>query len=193
MKTNQAGQSTIEFILTFMFGMGVVFLFINVAVNYSAGYLVHYATFMAARTYSTVDSHITPENSDSVASTQAMQTFARFKVDKVGVPLAGPLPPGLQPGLHINSYMNVRNNSDALMVGLYAVFQKPLSYFQNIAGGEPATFVSEAFLGKEPTRNQCWEQTCAAIIMGVTGAPGGSVACGTASFNLDITVFDNGC
>ena len=191
MKTQaQSGQSTIEFILTFMFSLGVVFLFVNVAVNYSVGYLVHYATFMASRTYLTVDSGIgDPTASAGQAQSAALSTFQRFKMASLGVPAGGVLPAGdTAAGMHINSYATVNDSAEALFVGVYTVFQKPLSFFRSIGGTTNATFVSESYLGKEPVRADCYERTCAAIKLG-TG--GGVTSC--SGENNDFTVFDNGC
>lgn len=189
----QAGQSTIEFILTFTFGLGIVFLFINVAINYSAGYLVHYATFMAARTYLTVERDASDGPNDAVAKEEARKTFARFRMQALGID-AGSVKPGGNGanGFHINPYfpaVTSSNRRDALYIGAYAVFEKPVSIFRLVAGGETAKYVSEAFLGKEPTRANCFEQTCKAIILGLTGNP---TACGETS-GFDFTVYDNGC
>mgnify|MGYP001384050434 CR=1 FL=1 len=51
---DESGQAAIEFVLTIAFGLGIVFLYVNFAFNYTVGYAVHYATFMAARTFQTV-------------------------------------------------------------------------------------------------------------------------------------------
>jgi hypothetical protein len=48
---NNKGQSTIEFILTFTAAVGFIFLFLKMALNYTNGYMVHHATFMASRAY----------------------------------------------------------------------------------------------------------------------------------------------
>ena len=48
---NNKGQSTIEFILTFTAAVGFIFLFLKMALNYTDGYIVHHATFMASRAY----------------------------------------------------------------------------------------------------------------------------------------------
>lgn len=192
MKTVQeAGQSTIEFILTMMFSLGVVFLFVNVSVNYSVGYLVHYATFMASRTYLTVDANAnTPAGSEAIAADEALRTFRRFKMDAVGVP-AGSIQAagGEAPGFYINSFSTVTPGPASLFVGAYARFEKPLSFFKALAGDAPVVFVSESFLGKEPVRADCWQRTCQAIMLGVTGSPN---ICTSGNSN-DFTVFDNGC
>lgn len=185
----ESGQSTIEFILTFMFGLGIIFLFVNISVNYSVGYLVHYATFMASRTYLTHEIGVgDPAASDGSASNEALITFRRFKMEAAGVPSGGVLAGGSADiGFHINRYSTVNSNDDALFVGAYAVFERPLSFFRAIAGDTKGTLVSESYLGKEPVRAECWQRTCKAISLGVKGNP---TACGGQD---DYTVFDNGC
>jgi hypothetical protein len=188
----QDGQSTIEFILTFIFGLGIVFLFVNVAINYSAGYLVHYATFMGSRTYLTVDSHSSTEAStESAARNAALATFSRFRVSTLGVPSGSVLPGGSNgaPGFHVNSYVGMADPKDILYVGAYTVFQRQMSMLPLVGGGDPVTYVSESFLGKEPSRLECWKRTCSAIMLGVSGA---AAECPNPS-EFDFTVFDNGC
>lgn len=190
-KSKQEGQSTIEFIFTMMFSLGVVFLFVNISVNYSAGFLVHYATFMASRTYLTVDGNANqPAGSEAEAAQAAFNTFRRFKMSAVGVPAAGIMPPGgAANGFYINPFSTVSNSQQALFVGVYARYEKPLSFFKVLAGDTPVTFVSESFLGKEPVRADCWQRTCQAIMLGVKGQPN---ACSSQNSH-DFTVFDNGC
>ncbi|MBY0516137.1 MAG: hypothetical protein K2P81_04470 [Bacteriovoracaceae bacterium] len=188
-KNNQKGQSTIEFILTFMFGLGIVFLFVNVAMNYSVGYLVHYATFMASRTYLTVESHsVDPGQSHAIASQSALTTFQRFKIQSLGIPSDSIKSPGASDdGFHINPFHTVSSGDAALFVGAYTVFERPLSFFQSVAGGTIAKHVSESYLGKEPVRTECWQRTCQAIVLSITGSTG------TCTDQSDMTVFDNGC
>jgi hypothetical protein len=190
---NSQGQSTIEFLLTFMFALGFLFLFVNVSVNYSAGYLVHYATFMASRVYMTYDTAGggSAAASDNQAKQRALDTLKRFKVSALGVPVGGVnnCCNSEVAGFYINSAYNPVGNP--LYAGAVTVFKKPLSYFRAIAGDTEIRLVSESFLGKEPVRYECWERTCQAINLAILGNPG-SCNAGSAE-NKDITVFDNGC
>lgn len=190
-KLKQTGQSTIEFIFTMMFALGVVFLFVNISVNYSVGYLVHYATFMASRTYLTVDANGSlPSVSESVAGEEALNTFKRFKMKSVGVEDSGILPSnGLENGFHINTFSTASTSAEVMFVGAYVKYEKPLSFFRALAGTTPVTYISESYLGKEPVRADCWQRTCQAIMLGVTGQTG---TCTQGNVN-DFTVFDNGC
>jgi len=185
----QEGQSTIEFLLTFMFALAFLFLFINISVNYSAGYLVHYATFMASRTYLTADTS-TINGGDQTAKEEALKTLKRFRVAAVGVPVDGVKNccSTTVDGFYINSAFTSSINAP-LFVGAVSVFKKPLSYFRAIAGDTEIRYVSESFLGKEPVRHECWTRTCQAINLAVTGTIGNCATDDTA----DITVFDNGC
>ena len=189
-KNTQLGQSTIEFILVFTFGLGIVFLFINIAVNYSAGYLVHYANFMAARTYLTVEGQRQTDGANSgFARDEARRTFARFRMSALGIDSSSVKASGSgEIGFHINPYFPApANRRDTLYIGTYTVFERPVSFFRLIAGNEKAKHVTEAFLGKEPTRINCWEQTCRAIMLGLTN---NATAC---EATADFTVYDNGC
>lgn len=190
-KHGQLGQSTIEFIVTFTFGLGIVFLFVSLALNYSAGFLVHYATFMASRTYLTVESHTQTEGTTAnMAKEEALKTLNRFRLSSLGVPTGSVLNGGgSAPGFYINAHFPVVTpRSDILYVGAYTVFEREPSLFKLIAGGDKVRYVSESYLGKEPSRIECWKQTCNAILLGL----GSTSECDTLSTN-DFTVFDNGC
>jgi hypothetical protein len=193
MRKCQKGQSTIEFILTFMFALGIVFMFVNIAINYSAGYLVHYATFMASRTYLTVDSAggNSPADSSGLAKEEALNTFKRFKMGVIGVPDdAAKNCCSLDDGFYIRGAYEGVNPSTALFVGAVSVFERPLSFFQSITGTTTGKLVSESFLGKDPVRLECWQRTCQAIMLAISGNP---TACSSGSQTIDVTVFDNGC
>ncbi len=80
LKNNQQGQAAIEFILTFAFGIGIVMLFVSLAMNMTRGYLVHYANFMASRTFLTYDSNSTNDVGSSInkARERAVTTFKSY-------------------------------------------------------------------------------------------------------------------
>ena len=190
---SESGQSMIEFIVTFSFAIGVILLFINIAVNYTEGYVVHYATYMASRTYLTVDSNsIIEAGSQADAAEEARITFERFKPSLIGVPATGILAPGNgDPGFHINPYTTVNGIiTNYLYVGAYSVRIEPLSMYKLISGDTKITYVSESYLGKEPTRADCYQRTCQAIMLAVTG---NVVECTRNNTGYDFTVYDNGC
>jgi hypothetical protein len=80
---NSKGQSTIEFIFSFTAAVGFVFLFLKMALNYTNGYMVHHATFMASRAYLVSDSESaqTPEARDQKAFDHARTVFNKHLPD----------------------------------------------------------------------------------------------------------------
>lgn len=170
---NQKGQSTIEFIFTFAFGVSMILMIFNSSMNYISGYLAHYATFMASRVYLTADSHlVTPEGSLNGAEERARQTFNNYALGIFKIP---------DGSFKINPAGQATRET-YLTVGAYTAFSLSIDIMGKIAGQTKLDYVSESFLGKEPTRAECFIRTCKAI----TGRD-------NCSINDDITVFDDGC
>lgn len=170
---DEKGQSAIEFILTFAFGLGIVFLFAIQSLNATKGFLVHYANFMAARTYQVNDLGI--DNTQTMmtnAAAEAQTVFASYGLGSFG----------------INAQFKIipPNQGRGIYSGGVAEFSEALSALPFVGGGATANFYSESFLGKEPLRMTCFEQTCAAI----TGSPNG---CEGRSDQMDVVIYDNGC
>ena len=170
---NNKGQSTLEFIMTFTASVGFIFLFLKMAVNYTDGYMVHHATYMAARSYLVFDNNRESiEEDDSQALTKARDVFERY------------LPEGLIPG--VNKGMLKENNPNPSItkfqayVGLYIEYSQKFSY-GFIGGKQPVRFISEAFLGREPTRRESRDQVCMAI-----------KELGLGACNVHVTLEDNG-
>jgi len=144
---NQNGQSTIEFILTFTVTVGFIFLFLQMSINYTNGYLIHHATYMASRSYLTADSERKdPLEGDVEAEKFAKATFARYmpaflKLDSSKLKINNP------------------STSKKAFVGLYYEFSQIFS-LSLIGGRENMDFRSESFLGREPTRPETYEQIC---------------------------------
>jgi hypothetical protein len=176
MKNNEFGQSTIEFIFTFAFGVSVVLLIFNSAMNYTVGYLVHYATYMASRTYLTVEMNngTFGDYSSSLnrAQSAAQRTFAKYNLGIFKVPTDS---------LKINHAGNV-SAADYLQVGAYTSFKRDIDALGKVAGQSKVDLVSESFLGKEPTRAVCAARVCKAISNREVCSP-----------SMDITLFDDGC
>jgi hypothetical protein len=171
MINNQKGQATIEFILSMILVLAFLFLFITLGINHTLGYVVQYVTYMSGRTYLSYDNGSNEiESAIQSAESESKKTFARFKLDAIG----------LSPSqLQINSPLEIEKK---VYVGVYYFFQKPFNLY-SIGNNEDnqTNFLSEAFLGKEPTNIDCYNQVCSA--MGITN-------CSKAS---DVTLFDNGC
>lgn len=169
LKKNEKGQSTIEFILTLSFAIGITMLFVSQALNMTVGFMVHYGTFMAGRTFLSHDS-FGRDISQSIgqAGNVAKETFSFYNLQVLDI---SPVVKIVKP-----------SDGNSLMSGVTAQYDKLLSPFKLILNGEKATFYSEGFLGKEPTRASCYQQTCFAIGSG-----------GNCTANMDVTLFDNGC
>jgi hypothetical protein len=173
MKNNQSGQSTIEFIFSFIFAVSLILLVFNTSLNYASGYVTHYATFMASRVFLTQDSNNSQWNAGDrgVAINKAKNAFASFKLDVFGI----------KTQLEINDEQNV-SAGEYLMVGAYASFSRKMDMVGQITGQTKLDLISESFLGREPTRGVCASRIC----MAIKGED-------TCSINYDITLYDDGC
>lgn len=165
---NQKGQSSIEFIMTFSFALGVSFLFISQSLNQTIGFVVHYATYMGGRTFLSYDNGSNElERAIQEASIAATKSFKRYGVSKFDI----------NPKVEVITPLD----NSSLFTGVTAKYDRLLSPFKLVGGSSKAVYFSEGFLGKEPTRASCFIMTCKAV---------GLDACeGT----MDVTLFDNGC
>lgn len=148
MKTNnQKGQSTIEFIITFSVTVGFIFLFMQMAINYTNGYLIHHATFMASRAYLSADSEQKDPNlGDKNAEILAQNIFKHY------------MPAFLKPDLS-KLKVNGPTIDKKAFVGVYYDFTQIFS-LSFIGGKDEMFFRSESFLGREPTRPENNSQIC---------------------------------
>ncbi len=166
------GQSTLEFLFSFVFSFSLIFLFVKMALNYTNGFLVHYATFMASRSYMVLDTNSrTPEGSDSLSKERAIEVFKNnYYLSKFlnGVDLE----------LKFN---DPEFQGNKLYVGPYVEYADQFSLSPLFGGGIKLNLKSESFLGKEPTRAECLSRICYAI--GQLG-----VSC-----SVHATLADNGC
>ena len=170
---NEKGQSAIEFILTFAFALGVTFLFVNLALNQTNGYVAHYVNFMAARSYLVHDVGSNNfQTNINQAKVEADKVFTDFKLETIG--LDG-----------VKEIITSEQGS-GLFSGAIFKFERKLSSLPLVGGGATAQFYSEALLGKEPTRITCSRMICAAM----TGNPS---TCESDQKTMDITLYDNGC
>ncbi len=174
---NQQGQSSIEFILSFVFVLALFFLFVNQSLNFTYGYLAHFTTFMASRTFLTHDSAGMDYNNYNAniadAINLAKKNFERYSLNAFL-------------GSNLELEFN-RPGSTPIYeyVGSYLNFKRPLSIFEFLGGGTELNLRSESFLGKEPTRAECKEQICFAI-------SGKSCSSNDAKFS-HTTLYDNVC
>lgn len=168
---NNKGQSTIEFIMTFSIIFAFFFLFLKMAMNYTDGYMVQHATYLASRSYMAVDNDTdSPEasNNDAKALQHAKTVFKKY------------LPDGLINNFDGQFFVNNPGDKLAPFTGGYAEYTTAFS-LGIIGGKERMTMRSEAFLGREPTRYESAFQVCVAI-KSVTGS----------TCNVQTTLEDNG-
>lgn len=174
----EAGQATIEFILTFVFGLSLMLMIFNSAMNYATGYLVHYATFMSSRVYLTSELHSGNyggfEFAVRDAERDAREAFQQYNLGIFGIE---------ENEFFVNRTSTSQSGSEFLTVGTYARYTQKVDILGRVTGNTELDLVSESFLGKEPPRVYCAERTCFAI----TGLQDCS------NVDLDITLFDNGC
>ncbi len=163
----ESGQSLIEFIMTFSFTLGILFLFIKIALNVTDGYMVHYATYMASRTYSVIDVNSNdPSGADDVAAKEAEKIMGKF----------------IDLGFGTFSIKHPTDVTGLPYVGASFDFKKRFTV--GLLGGKSElNLKSESFLGKEPTRSTCAYRMCEAL-----KAVGGDCQAG-----VHFTLFDNGC
>ncbi len=169
---NHRGQAAIEFLLTLTFSVGFVVLFLNLALNFTRGYLNHYVNFMAARTYLVAD--IGTDVQATVLQRAAVAAEETFNGYDIG-------------SFNISANFKVQTSAagNALFTGTISEFDASFSSLLH-PGSDDIHFYSESFLGKEPTRSTCYDMTCAAI----TGNPN---SCRSFGGKEDVVIFDNGC
>lgn len=152
---NSKGQSTIEFLLTFTVAVGFIFLFLKMAINYTNGFMVHHANFMAARSYLVSDAERQSDaDNDQMAEAAAKKVFKSY------------MPEQLIPEINAGStkaYHPLATGTWSIYTGIVTEFTTSFTY-GFIGGSEPIHLISEAFLGREPTRTESNAQTCKAIM-----------------------------
>lgn len=174
----EEGQSTIEFLLTMIFTLSLLFMFIFIGINFTSGYLAHYAAFAASRSYLVFESNSNePGGGDSPAEVLARRVFSSFRIGDVGIknPNQFPLEFNL-PGVAKYEYVGVRYQ-----------FQVPITTLKLFGPTLSGTLMTESYLGREPTRATCFERVCRAM----EEANGGAVSCRNPL--AVYTLYDNGC
>ncbi|MCO4795511.1 MAG: hypothetical protein KC493_17460 [Bacteriovoracaceae bacterium] len=172
MTKNEEGQSTVEFIISFMMVIGFVFLYVKMALNFTNGYVVHYANFMASRALLVQEANSNQvDGSDTKSRQVAEEVWNGFNVEDV------------LGGIEITKDFNMPGAVDNnLFVGTIVEYEDRFSIFGNVGTTDKLKFKSESFLGKEPTIAECVERICEAFR-----------ALGAGGCNHNTTVMDNGC
>ena len=163
------GQSTIEFLITFGFTLILLFVLVKISLNVTNGFLVHYATFAASRTFLVVDIFSdSPGGSDDEAGNQARDVFKKIVA-------------GNTVTVTPQNIDSVANRS--VFLGVRAQFIQKLA-FSNVNGGKkPVTFVSESYIGRTPTMSECVDRVCEAMKLVGT----------LEECTKNVTLEDNGC
>ena len=169
----QKGQSSVEFIISFMVIIGFVFMYVKVAMNFTNGYVVHYANFMASRALLVYEgNNNTPDGGDGAAKTRALEVWGTYNIEGVLGAAAGSL---------VLEQRLPGSIANTVFVGTTASYQDRFTIFGNVGSTEKLNFQSESFLGREPSIAECVERTCEAFKeLGID--------CGS-----NTTVMDNGC
>lgn len=139
--------------MTFTVAVGFIFLFLKMALNYTDGFMVHHATYLASRAYLVNDQDRDQDSEgDSRALVKARQVFTKY------------LPEGLVRGVDASALKE--NNPEIInfhaFVGLWVEYYQRFS-LGFIGGRESIHFISESFLGREPTRHESKIQICEAM------------------------------
>ena len=168
------GQSTIEFIATFSFLIGFIFLFFKFSLLYTNGYLVHYATFMASRSYLVFDNNSNNPNggADNDAGRRAQLVFNDFNINKF-------IPSLKKTSIQIHDPEDGGGSARNLYVGVSFQYQDKFPLPRIGGKSKILSFKSESFLGREPTRSECIDQICKAF--------------GSNCESSHTTLSDNGC
>jgi hypothetical protein len=169
------GQASIEFIVTLSVGLLLLVTVLGLALNFTVGYLAHYANFVASRTYLTYDhGSNNPLTVFQVAATEARNYFEQFQLANFGI---GEGQLGINAPHETNLYE---------YVGTYYMYSPPIS-FGIFGNGNEGKLLTESFLGKEPSRSDCRCQVQNSV----------GISCDGTSFSnsitQDVTLFDNGC
>ncbi|RLA65255.1 MAG: hypothetical protein DRQ88_02940 [Epsilonproteobacteria bacterium] len=157
--------------MSFIFVFTLIFMIFRIGVTFANGFLVHYATFMASRTYLVIDNNSNSSSGgDQNARNRASIVFEQFPMKKTI--------PGWNSLIKINHPGSVPN---ALFIGAWSEYTENFGISDIVGGIKPVALRSESFLGREPTRANCLERICRAM-----EEVGGDC-------NVHTTFFDNGC
>ena len=171
---NKRGQSLAEFILTFGIVCTMLILFVKLAFNYTKGYMIHYANYMASRSYMVQDNNsANPATADQNAKTIAINSVLRRIYNQINISEVKVLSPAIV--------------DNKVFVGVKTTVEEDFSLSSVVGGGEKIKLVSESFLGREPSISECAQGTCRAVDE-ISGE-----GCGSGASAGFATLWDNGC
>lgn len=166
---SKKGQSTIEFLSTFAFVLAIVFFYVKMALNITNGYLMHYATFMGARAFLVYDAGFA--NQEAAAAAVGEEVFNTISSWAIGIEQGGKV-----------QFNKLGDGSKPLYAGAWTQFKQKFSYSSLVGGTSLMTYISEAFLGREPTASECTQRICEVLNNA-----------GITECDLGVTAVDNGC
>lgn len=174
-----SGQSTIEFISTLSFSLVFLLLFFKIALNFTNGYLVQFATYQASRAYLVYDDGLDRANAENIARGVFESYHDLIKSSlKVDASFGIQRPPA------------TTNPTQAMYVGAYSEWEDVFSLSNILGGKREMKFRSESFLGREPGRRDCINRLCNFL----ENIPGNTTTCGSGQNGMFfITAYDNGC
>jgi hypothetical protein len=168
-KKNESGQSTVEFALTLVLLLSFVMFYIQLALVFSFGNYVHYATFMSARAFYAAgpDRDDQSKRARDVIVQMLKKSGGQAGVDKfpsIARGTGGSDPGGFEVG-GLDRYEEASRDS-SWMRGVRYTFRSRLFLIpfgrgnKQAAGGDSVnslTLTSESFLGAEPATYECVE------------------------------------
>ncbi|MDC1173763.1 hypothetical protein OAT67_00075 [Bacteriovoracaceae bacterium] len=166
------GQSTIEFLMSFIFVIGFMMTFVRISMNYTNGYLVHYATYVSSRAFMVADNNGQGGDADNYATLKARRVYERFNF--------AAFINDFDSQLRVNTPAVMDDSQTNLYVGVYVDYRDFFST-PNLGPAEPLDLRSESYLGREPTRVECYQRICD-MIRQING-----------DCQFHATVVDNGC
>jgi len=170
------GQSVVEFLISLCFVLGFVVMFLRVALSVTDGYLAHYATYMAARSYLVIDEGaVDASYYDNDPQGVVRGVFAKYKKYLFSKALHD---------LEIIPPTQFQNSTNHYFTGVQFRFEGNLPSPSSMKGVKPQ-LTSEAFLGKEPTIAGCLDGISRAFREFCS--EGGGTECDHATYD------DNGC
>lgn len=176
----QKGQATIEFIFSFSIACFFLIYFIIYCLNLGAGYLAHYANFVASRTYLSYDSGKATIVSNYIDAEQR----SKFEFQKIAVHLKSLGVKFEGDGVKFNGPIN---GTFYDYYGSYLQFLLPFEIGVDDDDFVKKSFLTESFLGKEPPRAECACQILQAMGLDCQGGQTPN------DLSVDITIYDNGC
>lgn len=173
MKMNSSGQTTIEFILTFILLLSFLFFFLQLSMVMAFGNYVHYATFMAARAYlsSGIDTVDQTDRAKNVMVRMVKRSEGQSGTDKFPTIARGFGGDGDVPGLALSAPGNYNqlNQDFSWLQGVRYTFRSKIFVLPLGGLGKAAAAVngnpnqsanlleltSESWLGREQTSSEC--------------------------------------